>query len=180
MRKAKIFLCMLTLLLMTATTALAQTVVSGLVKDSGGNGLIGAQVRWKNAKSGVITDVSGRFTIGQLDQNQTLVVSYIGYKTQEVQVKNGQRELDITMADDAQNLDELVVIGYGLQKKSSLTGSVETIKAEDLLMMPTTNLDQALTGQVAGLPSTACPVSAPIPLMARCACQTSTQTILRA
>ncbi len=151
MRKAKIFLCMLTLLLMTATTALAQTVVSGLVKDSGGNGLIGAQVRWKNAKSGVITDVSGRFTIGQLDQNQTLVVSYIGYKTQEVQVKNGQRELDITMADDAQNLDELVVIGYGLQKKSSLTGSVETIKAEDLLMMPTTNLDQALTGQVAGL-----------------------------
>lgn len=142
---------MLTLLVMTCASAVAQTVVSGLVKDSGGNGLIGAQINWKGAKSGVITDVSGRFTIGRLDGNQTLVVSYIGYKTQEVQVKSNQREVEITLADDAQSLDELVVIGYGLQKKSSLTGSVETIKAEDLLMMPTTNLDQALTGQVAGL-----------------------------
>lgn len=79
------------------------------------------------------------------------MVSYIGYKSQEVPIAKGQDFVKIILFDDAQSLDELVVIGYGLQKKSSLTGSVETIKAEELLMMPTVNLDQALTGQVAGL-----------------------------
>ena len=63
----------------------------------------------------------------------------------------GQATVDVTMSDDAQHLDELIVVGYGIHKKSSITGSVETVKAEDLLMMPTTNIDQALTGQVAGL-----------------------------
>ena len=152
MKKTNILFTLLLLLVFTVQAAWAQgPVLTGHVLDSGGNSLIGAQVRWKDAKSGVITDVNGQFTIGMGDKKTTLVVSYIGYKTQEVKVKPGQATVEVTMADDAQNLDELVVIGYGLQKKSSLTGSVETVKAEDLLMMPTTNLDQALTGQVAGL-----------------------------
>ena len=78
-------------------------------------------------------------------------MSFLGYKTQYVKVKPGQKNLVIRLEDDAQELDELVVIGYGTQKKSSLTGSIETIKSEDLLSMPTANLDEALYGQVAGL-----------------------------
>ncbi len=153
MIKARTIICMLVMLMLTTVSAFGQTtVVTGEVKDNGGNPLIGAQVHWKDAKSGVITDVNGNFTIGiPKNGNSILVVSYLGYKTLEVAVKDGQSQVDIILKDDAQSLDELVVIGYGLQKKSSLTGSVETIKADELLMMPTTNLDQALTGQVAGL-----------------------------
>lgn len=138
-----------------AFTAAAQTAqqpqVSGRVTDSGGEAVIGAQVRWKDTKEGTITNAEGVFTIPLHATAKRLVISSIGYKSKEVAATDGQWELKVVMEDDAQNLDELVVVGYGIQKKSALTGSVETIKAEDLLMMPTANLDQALTGQVAGL-----------------------------
>ena len=129
MIKARTIICMLVMLMLTTVSAFGQTtVVTGEVKDNGGNPLIGAQVHWKDAKSGVITDVNGNFTIGiPKNGNSILVVSYLGYKTLEVAVKDGQSQVDIILKDDAQSLDELVVIGYGLQKKSSLTGSVETI-----------------------------------------------------
>ena len=145
---------LLILLFMTAfPCVMAQDaiLVKGTVKDNGGEPLVGAQIHWKNSKTGTIVDAEGNFSIPRDDKETVLVVSYIGYKSQQVSVNKGQSIVNVIMADDAQNLDELVVVGYGIQKKSSLTGSVETIKAEDLLMMPTTNLDQALTGQVAGL-----------------------------
>lgn len=127
----------------------ALPMLKGKVIDRGGETVIGAHVRWKNDKAAAVTDLDGNFTIPE--SGTELVVSFLGYKTQYVKVKPGQKDLIIRLEDDAQELDELVVIGYGTQKKSSLTGSIETIKSEDLLSMPTANLDEALYGQVAGL-----------------------------
>lgn len=127
----------------------ALPMLKGKVIDRGGETVIGAHVRWKNDKAAAVTDLDGNFTIPE--SGTELVVSFLGYKTQYVKVKPGQKDLVIRLEDDAQELDELVVIGYGTQKKSSLTGSIETIKSEDLLSMPTANLDEALYGQVAGL-----------------------------
>lgn len=127
----------------------ALPMLKGKVIDRGGETVIGAHVRWKNDKAAAVTDLDGNFIIPETGSE--LVVSFLGYKTQYVKVKPGQKDLVIRLEDDAQELDELVVIGYGTQKKSSLTGSIETIKSEDLLSMPTANLDEALYGQVAGL-----------------------------
>lgn len=140
--------CLTLALLFIVQGIMAQTTVSGTVTDNGGEPVIGAHVRWKDAKTGVITDVDGHFTIPA--GKGRLVVSFLGYKSKEVSADKGNN-IEIKLEEDAQGLDELVVVGYGLQKKSSITGAVETIKAEDLLMMPTVNLDKALTGQVAGM-----------------------------
>jgi TonB-linked SusC/RagA family outer membrane protein len=129
----------------------AQTKVTGTITDGGGEPVIGAQIRWKDTKVITVSAADGTYAIARTPESSTLVISYIGYKTRNIAIGKDQTKADVTMEDDAQSLDELVVVGYGIQKKSSLTGSVETIKAEDLLMMPTTNLDQALVGQVAGL-----------------------------
>ena len=154
MKKAtnpKVLLLLLALFLSVQVTFAQEGMLRGKVTDAGGESLIGAQVKWKDAKTGTITDVDGNYSIVRSKTSNVLVVSYVGYKSKEVEVAAGQTSVDVTMSDDAQHLDELIVVGYGIQKKSSITGSVETVKAEDLLMMPTTNIDQALTGQVAGL-----------------------------
>nr|MCR5471672.1 SusC/RagA family TonB-linked outer membrane protein [Prevotella sp.] len=147
----KRILFLLAFLTFSVTTLFAQQKVTGKVVDGGNEPVIGAQVRWKETKEATTTAVDGTFSIAPSEQTRTLVVSFIGYKTKQLTLSEGQTQVSIKMEDDAQNLDEVVVVGYGLQKKAALTGSVETIKAEDLLMMPTTNLDQALVGQVAGL-----------------------------
>ena len=148
--KSIIFTIALAVCHMTLASA-QEDIITGKVLDTGGEPLVGVHVKWKDQKVGTVTDLEGGFTLPQSKDKAILSVSYIGYKTQEVNVEKDQRIVHITLVDDAQNLDELVVVGYGIQKKSSITGSVETIKAEDLLMMPTMNLDQALTAQVAGL-----------------------------
>lgn len=135
----------------SAQTSTAISVLKGKVLDEGGEPLIGAQVKWKDTQTATVTDVNGSFSISTTKDASTIVVSYIGYKSREMKIARGQQNVVVTMSDDAQNLDELVVVGYGIQKKAAITGSVETIKAEDILMMPTANLDQAITGQVAGL-----------------------------
>ena len=126
----------------------AQDFVKGKVIDQAGEPVTGAYVRWKDTKIGASTDVDGNFSIPA--HQGKLVISFLGYKTKEVSAQSG-KQIEVKLEEDAQHLDEFVVIGYGLQKKSSITGSIETIKADDLLMMPTANLDNALTGQVAGL-----------------------------
>ena len=126
-----------------------QPILKGKVIDRGGETVIGAHVKWKNAQGGAVTDLDGNFSIPETGTE--LVISFLGYKTQTIKIKPGQKNLVITLEDDAQDLDELVVVGYGTQKIASLTGSIETIKSEDLLSLPTANLDEALYGQVAGL-----------------------------
>ncbi len=151
--KLKVFCILLLSMLVFSMTSLAQSgaVLKGRVLDPGGEPLIGAQVRWYGEKTGTITDVNGNFQLPRKEGATKVVVSFIGYKMKESEVVAGADNIEVKMEDDAQHLDEMVVVGYGIQKKVAITGSVETIKAEDLLMMPTTNLDQALTGQVAGL-----------------------------
>lgn len=153
MMKLKVFCILLLSMLVFSMTSLAQSgaVLKGRVLDPGGEPLIGAQVRWYGEKTGTITDVNGNFQLPRKEGATKVVVSFIGYKMKESEVVAGADNIEVKMEDDAQHLDEMVVVGYGIQKKVAITGSVETIKAEDLLMMPTTNLDQALTGQVAGL-----------------------------
>ena len=134
---------------LAAQNTAPRPVVKGKVVDQGGETVIGAHVKWKGDKLGAVTDLDGNFSIPE--NGTELVISFLGYKTRTVKVRPGQQNLVVTLEDDAQDLDELVVIGYGTQKKSSLTSSIETIKREDILAMPTANLDEALYGQVAGL-----------------------------
>ena len=134
----------------TATAWAQKQTVKGSVVDADGEPVIGAVVKTQDGKAAGVTDVNGAFTLTVPSSKAVLVISSVGVKTQMVNVTPG-KEMNIKMASDEKMLDELVVVGYGIQKKSALTGSIETIKAEDLIMQPVMNLDQALTGQVAGL-----------------------------
>jgi len=128
----------------------AQFQVSGTVSDNSGTPLSGANIVEKGTTNGVQTDFDGNFTITSVDENATLVVSYIGFKTQEIAIA-GQATLSITMTEDAAGLDEVVVIGYGSVKKSDLTGSVATVSAADITRIPTTDPIKALQGSAPGV-----------------------------
>lgn len=129
---------------------LAQTsAISGTVKDSSGEAVIGANVSIKGASGGTITDIDGNFSL-KTSLNATLVVSYIGYKTQEVAL-NGRTTIVIVLKEDAQTLDEVVVVGYGTMKKSDLTGAVMSANIKDFEKSPNVNIVQSLQGTVPGL-----------------------------
>ncbi len=124
--------------------------VKGKVVDDNGDPLIGVTVAVKGQTgTGCVTDVDGNFSLSVLS-NATLVFSYVGYATVTVKAE-GQSNLNITMKSDAQELDEVVAIGYGTMKKRDLTGAVSSVKAEDIVRMPTSNVIEAIQGQVAGL-----------------------------
>ena len=124
-------------------------VVKGQVTDKNGEGVIGATVKVKDAATGTVTDFDGNFTLN-VQQAGTLVVSYIGYLTKEVPFTVGQT-LSITIEEDATALDEVVVVGYGVQKKSDVTGSVTSINKDRLSKLPVTNVLQAVQGAAAGV-----------------------------
>ena len=124
--------------------------VSGIVKsESGGEPLVGATVKVKETNTGGITDIDGRYTI-QANLGQTLIVSYIGYRTKEVKVERTTR-IDILLQEDNEMLDEVVVVGYGTMKRSDLTGSVVSVTGDELKKSVVTSLDQALQGRAAGV-----------------------------
>ena len=124
--------------------------VKGTIVDATGMPVIGANVMVKGTTNGTITDMDGNFSL-EADNNAILVVSYIGFANQEIKVGN-QTNLAITMKEDAEALDELVVVGYGTQKKVNLTGAVTEIKSEDFIEdRPIAQLGQSLQGKVAGL-----------------------------
>lgn len=123
--------------------------VEGIVKDTSGEPVIGATVMEKGTNNGTITDFDGKFTL-QVTEGASLEISYIGFKTQQLIASSGQI-LPITLKEDTEVLDEVVVVGYGIQKKSDLTGSVSNVKSEKLLERPATTVEQALAGKVAGV-----------------------------
>ena len=129
--------------------ALAQSLIKGTVKDVSGDPIIGASVKVQGSKSGVITDFDGNFSV-QANNNATLVISYIGYTTETVKVA-GRNNISVILKEDTQTLNDVVVIGYGVQKKSDLTGSVASVKAEDLKHRSTTDAAAALQGKAAGV-----------------------------
>lgn len=123
--------------------------VSGSVSTSGGETLPGVSVVVKGTSTGTVTDVNGKYSI-TVSENATLVYSSIGYALQEVQV-NGRSVIDITLEEDIQSLEEVVVVGYGVQKKSDLTGSISSISGDAVTTLPTQRVDQALQGRAAGV-----------------------------
>ena len=128
-----------------------QTIkVKGQVVDQDGEPLIGATVRVKGASSGSVTDIDGNFQIDAAS-NATLVISYVGYKDREVAVR-GRAVIDaIQMESDSQILDQVVVVGYGTQKKADLTGAVSIVNAEELKRVSNSNISSMLEGKVAGV-----------------------------
>ncbi|WP_375337982.1 SusC/RagA family TonB-linked outer membrane protein [Bacteroides sp. ET225] len=128
-----------------------QLTVNGIVKDSNGEAVIGASVVVEGTTNGSITDLDGAFTLQNVPSNANLSVSYIGYKTQVIPV-NGKTTFNVVLQSDSELLDEVVVVGYGVQRKSDLTGSVASVKATDALKtMPTGNVSDALQGRMAGV-----------------------------
>ena len=129
----------------------AQTVtVKGTVTDKTGETVIGASVVEKgNTGNGTITDIDGNFSLS-VPTNATLVFSYVGMTTQEIAVK-GQQTINVVLSDDAQALEEVVVIGYGSVKKKDLTGSVATVNSETLAAVPVASATEALQGKMAGV-----------------------------
>lgn len=123
--------------------------ISGIVVDSQGEPVIGANVIEKGTTNGVITDVDGKFAL-EVAGNAVLKVSYIGYMSQEAPVKN-QQSFNIILQEDFQTLDEVVVVGYGVVKKSDLTGSVAILKSEAINQGLSNSPDQALRGKTAGV-----------------------------
>lgn len=126
-----------------------QNQVKGTVYDETGDTMIGVTVKVKGTNVGAITDLEGNFTINA-NAGATLEVSYVGYTTQEVKVVAG-KPLVINLKPDSQVMEEVVVIGYGTQKKRDLTGAITSVKSDDITLNPGTNAMDALQGKVAGL-----------------------------
>lgn len=131
------------LLLSTLSFAQGSLTISGVVTEKKtGEPIIGASILLKGQSSGTITDFDGNYSISGVPSGATLVFSYIGMKAQEVKV-TASSKLNISLEEDNQLLDEVVVVGYGVQRKSDLTGSVGTVKSKDLTKVATPNVANA-------------------------------------
>lgn len=124
--------------------------VAGCVKDAAGDFLIGATVQVKGISGGTITDIDGNYILKDVQRTATLVFSYVGMQNKEVPV-NGKSTINVTLLDDALQLEQVVVIGYGSVKKSDVTGSVTSVKTEALKEIPANSVEGLLQGRAAGL-----------------------------
>lgn len=130
--------------------AFGQRAVNGKVSDGAGSGLPGVSVTVKGTTQGSVTDGNGNYSVNVASANAVLVYSYIGYIGKEVTVGN-QNQINVTLSEDVANLSEVVVVGYGTQKKSQMTGAISQVSAKQITEMPLTNLGQALQGRAAGV-----------------------------
>lgn len=138
---------LLAFLLIGVTTAFAQIQASGTVTDESGEPIIGASVLEKGTTNGAITDFDGNFEL-RTKSGATLVISYVGYVAQEVKAGTSLR---VVLKEDTEVLDELVVVGYGVQKKSNLTGAISAVKDQDMTNRTLSDATQALQGKTAGV-----------------------------
>lgn len=156
--RMKTFLCtikctrkfaLVMLMLLVGSGMLSAQTIKGTVKDSSGEAVIGATVQEKGGKGGTVTDFDGNFSL-TLSGGKEIVISYVGMKTQTVNV-SGKSTVNIVLEDEATALNDVVVIGYGTARKKDLTGSVATVKGQDLAKVPVANVSEALTGKMAGV-----------------------------
>ena len=139
----KAFGIMLLCVLFTTQANAQEITVTGTVTDNFGP-VIGASVVVDGTSNGCITDLDGKFSLTNVPSNGTLTFSYIGYQTQKIAV-NGKSSINVKLAEDTQLLQEVVVVGYGVQRKSDLTGAVASVKAGDVLKStPSGNVSDAL------------------------------------
>ncbi len=138
------------LMLVCSALAFADVTVTGTVVDGHNEPIIGASVLQKGTNNGTVSDFDGNFTLSVPDAKAVLVFSYVGMKTQEVSLQ-GQTQLSIVMKDDAETLDEVVVIGYGAVKRRDVTTAVSSVSTEDLEKVPITSAAQAMQGKAAGV-----------------------------
>nr|WP_321414802.1 TonB-dependent receptor [uncultured Allomuricauda sp.] len=125
-------------------------LITGKVEDGQGVPLPGANILEKGTANGTQTDFDGNFAINVSDANAILVISYLGFTTQEIALE-GKMEIEVQLLENAAGLDEVVVVGYGTQKKANLTGAATAVKAEDLNQIPTNNLSNTLAGRAPGV-----------------------------
>jgi TonB-linked SusC/RagA family outer membrane protein len=148
--RQKLFILMVLLLTFPLITNAQQASVTGTVKDTRGDEIIGASILIKNKPSvGVITDINGNFQINA-STGDVLIVSYIGYVKQEVTVDPGRR-LNIVLKEDTQTLDEVVVVGYGTQRKEELTSAISSVKADKFVQVTAPDAAGLVKGKIAGL-----------------------------
>ncbi|MDY3968505.1 MAG: TonB-dependent receptor plug domain-containing protein [Prevotella sp.] len=124
--------------------------ITGCVLDNNGEPIIGASVLEQGTKNGTVTDVNGNYILTSTKENPTLDISYIGFLSQQVKARSGVAA-KVTMKENAQNLEELVVVGYGSQKKENLTGSVSSVSSKELAARPITSVKSGIQGLVPGL-----------------------------
>lgn len=143
--------CFLLLFALTSLSAFAQNPfnVKGTITSETGEGLPGASVILKGTSTGTTTDVDGKYSLNVPDGNGTLVFTYIGYLNQEIVIGN-RSQLDVKLAPNEKTLEEIVVVGYGTQKKATLTGSVSEVKGADIVKSPQPNLSNSLAGRFSG------------------------------
>ena len=145
----RIFLLVLSVFSGFIANAQNGTTVSGVVSDDTGP-LLGVTVIVQGTNNGTTTDFDGRYTLENVSSDATLQFSFLGYEGQEIQV-NGRNEIDIVLVEDTESLDEVVVIGYGTQRRESVTGSVVSVDGEELNEVKTANFQEALIGRAAGV-----------------------------
>ncbi len=134
-----------------SSSLFAQNInVRGIVKDETGESLIGVAARVLGTTIGTVTDAEGSFNFTNIPQNSKVEFSYIGMKTEVIDI-NGRTNIEVILKEETELLDELVVVGYGTVRKKDLTGSVSSIKSEDIQKSPVTSIDQALQGKAAGV-----------------------------
>lgn len=142
-----LFFCLLSLPL----ASIAQMKVTGTVVDANSNDpLIGVTILEAQTDQGTLTDLDGKFSISLTTGDPTLIFRYTGYKTMEIKVE-GREILEVRMTEEATLFDQVVVVGYGTQKKSDLTGAVSSVKGEDIARVGTANVENALQGKVSGV-----------------------------
>ena len=124
--------------------------ITGTVKDATGDAIVGASVQVKGTGQGTVTNMDGQFTVNGVKAGQNLVVSYVGFLPQTIKVGT-QRNLNISLKEDAQALDELIVVGYGTQRKADVTGATARVTAADLTSMPVKDALQGMQGKAAGV-----------------------------
>lgn len=143
--------CMaLALSVVLTTPALAQTAVKGKVQDESGSSMPGVNILVKGTSNGTTTDADGQYNISVPDGNATLVFSFIGYASQEISL-GGRTTVDVKMEPSTEQLTEIVVVGYGVQKKSDITGAMVQLSEQSIREVPVANIGQALQGRVAGV-----------------------------
>ncbi|MCR4852571.1 MAG: TonB-dependent receptor [Prevotella sp.] len=136
-------------LMLLSLGASAQSKVSGQVTDASGEAIIGATIMEAGTKNGTVTDFDGNYTI-TVGPNATLHITYVGFSDVDVKV-NGRTTINVTMTDDETALEEVVVVGYGQQKKESVIGAISQVTSKDLLSTPAANVSQAIAGKIPGV-----------------------------